>query len=269
MIKILFKKRESKRIALALLVGVSITTPTLNIVYAIDNNQNLEMHIEEKEDEYKKQFQKIHGSEDIYKLYLKTDEIKAEVNGARGIIRITKIDSNSYKFREVIEINAFEGFKDAITEENKMNTFVNRPGAWKTQGPDKANLRVVKGSPRDTLYAYNPSIFNTNGERKKYTKPTNNWYSGYTKGYYDSIQKARRSIGTAKSSFSKGNEYFVTAVAIQFLKKEVFKIKSNEFLVALKIMYLGATPLEYFNAARYGAAYIINMGEVMLNYNKL
>ena len=45
--------------------------------------------------------------------------------------------------------------------------------------------------------------------------------------------------------------------------------RRNEFLVALKIMYLGATPLEYFNAARYGAAYIINMGEVMLNYNKL
>lgn len=110
---------------------------------------------------------------------------------------------------------------------------------------------------------------NTNGQHKKYTKKTDNWYSGHTKGYYDNIQKARRSIGTAKSSFAKGCEYFVTAVAIQFLKKEVFNVNSSAFLAALKVMCLGATPLEYFNAARYGVAYLFNIGEVILNYNKL
>ncbi len=262
------KKFMSKAMSIAI-VGITISTPILNTVYAMDRNYQLEVYAEKKEDEYKEEFRKIHGTEDKFKVYLEENGVKAEANGARGIIRITTIDTNSDKYGEVIEINAFESIKDAINEDIQMNTFVDRPGAWKTQGPDKANLKVVKGSKIDTLYAYDPSIFNTTGKHKKYNKPTNNWYSGYTKGYYDSIQKARRSIGTAKSSFAKGGEYFVTAVAIQFLKKEVFNINSNQFLVALKGMYLAASPLEYANAARYGAAYIINMGEVKLNYNKL
>lgn len=34
-------------------------------------------------------------------------------------------------------------------------------------------------------------------------------------------------------------------------------------------MYVGASALEYANAARYGAAYLANMGEVRYNYTKL
>lgn len=134
------KKFMSKAMSIAI-VGITISTPILNTVYAMDRNYQLEVYAEKKEDEYKEEFRKIHGTEDKFKVYLEENGVKAEANGARGIIRITTIDTNSDKYGEVIEINAFESIKDAINEDIQMNTFVDRPGAWKTQGPDKARAR--------------------------------------------------------------------------------------------------------------------------------
>ena len=287
-----FKKRATKSIALAL-VGVTIATPMLNTVSTMETN-NLEINpsnvqelllsnnlteetllIEKLKREnfdentpmnelfsinqvnlIKYEFQKRHGVEDKFKIVENKDGYITEINGAKGIIRLkSDVDGE-------ITINYFDELEKLVAE--SLIKAPDRPGAWKTQGPDKANIRVVKGSSREQITVYNPIYSNS----KSYTKPLNQWYTGYTKGYYDAIGKARKSFGTAVNTISGTyiSAYKATMGAlIAQGKLSLTPTGLKNALIAGGVIGIAETAV----GVTYGVAYLANVGEILVNYNKL
>lgn len=286
------KKRATKSIALAL-VGVTISTPILNTSLAMDIN-NVEINpsnvqelllsnnlteetvlIEKSKREnfdentpmnelfsinqvnlIKYEFQKINGAEDKFKIVENNDGYITEINGAKGIIRL-KSDIDG----EII-INYFDEL-DKLASESLVKA-PSRPGAWKTQGPDKANIRVVKGSSREQITVYNPIY----GQSKSYTKPLNEWYTGYTKGYYDAIGKARKSFGTAIDTISGAYITAYKATMGALIAQGKFSLTPTglkKALVAGGVAGIAETAV----GVTYGVAYLANVGEILVNYNKL
>ena len=96
-----FKKRVSKSIALAL-VGVMIATPMLNTVSAIEMENTtvtyemnqLKPLSNDEVDSAIRDFQNQHGNEDKFKLISNEDGEVIEVNGYRGILRLSNYDKN-------------------------------------------------------------------------------------------------------------------------------------------------------------------------------
>lgn len=300
------KKRASKSIALALvglIVGTSIFSQvsameyhndydneviedseilsTFNmteedVVKAKEEREKFSNDTEESERFSNKQvnlikieFQQKYGTEDKFIFVEEYKNVKSEVNGARGIVRITDlntgtIDTINY-FDTLDELN--NEYDDSNKEEEGLSVRAtpSRPKAWKTQGPDKANLSVTKGTSRDTIKAYNP----VTGTVKTYTKDTTNWYSGYTKGYYDNVQEARKCIGTAKSKAGSAGEAALIATASNYVKSKNWYPKESTFLAAFRAIAAGNAIYDGVNAAKYGVLYLGHMGIVYNNYLKL
>ena len=210
----------------------------------------------------KVEFQAIHGVEDSFKFVSEEDGVKIEVNGYRGLIKLTSEEDGE------IVLNLFESldslYEDAQEELKEMKA-PNRPSAWKTQGPDKANLKVVKGSSKDTLYASAPS----SGYTKKYTKNTNDWYSGYTKGYYNNVQNARKSWGNAKSNAGNIPVALLSSTVGSFVTNGDLKISVATLKAALIAGGAGATIASGAAAISYGVAYLAHLELVRTNYNSL
>ena len=93
------KKRASKSIALAL-VGMTITTPILNHVNAMESNKDIfiseneildmrEVYSDENIKLMKKDFNDKFGTDNNFKLISNKDGIKLEINGAIGDIKTT------------------------------------------------------------------------------------------------------------------------------------------------------------------------------------
>lgn len=285
-----FKKRATKSIALAL-VGVTIVTPMLKTASAMGNVSNdkevqelllsnnlteeqllIEKSKRENFDEntpmnqlfsinqvnlIKYEFQKRNGTENKFKIVENKDGYITEINGAKGIIKLkSDIDGE-------ITINYFDEL-DKLAAESLIKA-PNRPGAWKTQGPDNANMRVVKGSTREEITANNPIYSNLS---KTYTKPLNQWYTGYTKGYYDAVGKARKSFGTAINTISgiHISAYKATMAALVAQGKLSMTPKGlKKALVAGGVVGIAETAV----GVTYGVAYLANIGEILVNYNKL
>lgn len=286
------KKIASKSVALAL-VGVTFVMPILKTVSAMEEN-NKEIYstiltnndvskyelIEARNtrdnftedtsfEEYfsdeqikliKVEFQERYGIEDKFKITEENSEIRTEVNGARGIIRITNLNTN-----EVDTLNYFE-LIDELNVENSISTYSpSRPSGMKTQAPDKAYMSVTKGSSRDTIKVCNPLT----GTQKSYTKPTNNWYSGYTKGYYDNVVNARRSWGTAKNYAGNSATAALTAVGAHYISKAELSPSISKFSAFFKSTAAGVAVYDLYNASRYGVAYLANIAVLLNNYNQL
>ena len=213
------------------------------------------------------EFQQKYGTEDKFVFVEEFENIKSEVNGARGIIRITDLETgevdNIEYFKNLDKLN--DKYETEYEDISYTKATPSRPGAWRTQGPDKANLSVKKGSTRDTIKASNP----VTGKVKTYTKNTGNWYSGYTKGYYDNVSKARKSIGTAKSYAGSAGQNALLAVASDYILEQNFFPGESKFLVAYRTAVAGATVTNAIDAARYGVAYLANISVVFNNYRKL
>ena len=285
-----FKKRATKSIALAL-VGVTIVTPMLKTASAMGNVSNdkevqelllsnnlteeqllIEKSKRENFDEntpmnqlfsinqvnlIKYEVQKRNGTEDKFKIVENKDGYITEINGAKGIIKLkSDIDGE-------ITINYFDEL-DKLAAESLIKA-PNRPGAWNTQGPDNANMRVLKGSTREEITANNPIYSNLS---KTYTKPLNQWYTGYTKGYYDAVGKARKSFGTAINTISgiHISAYKATMAALVAQGKLSMTPKGlKKALVAGGVVGIAETAV----GVTYGVAYLANIGEILVNYNKL
>ncbi len=287
-----FKKRATKIIALAL-VGITVVTPMLNSASAMEQNSE-EMYstilsnngvseselIEAKNtrdnftedtssEEYfsdeqikliKVEFQERYGIEDKFNITEENSETRTEVNGARGIIRVTDLKTN-----EVDTLNYFETL-NKLNIENSISVYApSRPSGMKTQAPDKAYMSVTKGSSRDSIKVRNPLT----GTQKSYTKPTNNWYSGYTKGYYDNVVNARRSWGTAKNYAGNSAAAALTAVGTHYISKKNLSPSISTFSAYFKATAAGVAIYDLYNASRYGVAYLANIAVLLNNYNNI
>ncbi len=281
-----FKKRATKSIALAL-ISVTVSGSILNSVYAYEqsnmneqvlmvnditenelNNARMirsdfneetnftEVFSEEQVKLFKVEFQKENGIEDKFNIVEETEETILETNGARGIMRYT-----DKKTGDITTLNLFESIDKLHEESIKPQTKApSRPSSWKTQGPDVANIKVVKGSSRDSITVTHP----TYGGTKKYTKPTNSWYTGNTKGYYDNVQDARQSWGTAKKYAGAAAGAAITVIADSILAAGDWKISPNEVIKLLKKS--GTTILSLSATATYLVAYIGEIYQILGNY---
>lgn len=208
----------------------------------------------------KVEFQEHFGIEDKFNITEENNETITEVNGARGVIRVTDIKTN-----EVDTLNYFKILDELNLESNISVYAPGRPSGMKTQAPDKAYMAVTKGSSRDSIKVRNPLT----GTQKSYTKPTNNWYSGYTKGYYDNVVNARRSWGTAKNHAGNSTTAALTAVGTHYISKNILNPSISQFSTFFKATAAGVAIYDLFNASRYGVAYLANITVLLNNYNKL
>lgn len=277
-----FNTKLIKNISLSL-VGIILITSIFNTSNAmtLDNYNNIENIYNDSNDEelfskekvnlLKIEFQKKYGTEDKFIFIEKYENIKSEVNGARGIIKITDIntgDTNTINYFDTLNMlnKEYDNNQDDYSPISlSARAIPSRPTSWKTQGPDKANLSVTKGKSRDTIKAYNPIT----GSVKTYTKDTNNWYSGYTKGYYNNVHEARKCIGTAKSKAGSAGEAALIAVASDYVKSKKWYPTQKEFLVAFRAIAAGSAIFDAVNAAKYGVLYLGHMAIVYNNYLQL
>ncbi|MGL5378831.1 hypothetical protein [Clostridium sp.] len=207
----------------------------------------------------KYEFQQENGVEDEFKEKSNIDGLKVETNGYRGIIRITKNGEAPY------ELNYFDVADQFHLDAMKSIKAPSRPGAWRTQGPDYANMKVVKGSPRDTIYAYHPGNPNLS---KKYTKDTNSWYSGSTKGYYDYVQRARQSYGTSKTNMGSGVIAAFNVVLGTFIKNGKWKVTTSELKGACGDGIIGGA-INFAIGVAHGVTYLSDLGNLKSHYDKL
>lgn len=205
----------------------------------------------------KYEFQSKYGNENTYKLISNDEGIKVEVNGFSGKIKMTSESDG------VIELNYFESL-DELQMENRA-VAPNRPSSWQTQGPDFANLKVVKGATRDTITAEHPL---TGKSPKVYTKPTSEWYKGHTQGYYDNVGEARKCYGTAKAAAGPSAAAAFIATVRSVIKSGNLAITAAGFKVLL-----GAATVALIDnvavCASYSVLYFGHMSAVLYNYHQL
>lgn len=218
-------------------------------------------------------FQLENGSEDEFITISEEDGVTVKLNAARGIFRIVEnnqeYDLEYFKTIDSLDDESLAVYTNTMETTNDMaRATPSRPGAWKTQGPDKANLKVVKGSTRDTITAWHP-MADGKPASKTYTKATSNWYSGYTKGYYDNVQNARRSYGTYRSNLTYASVLTAAAVAATFLSAGTLgptvAAVSKVILKSFPSMSGGSATI----AAGHLVSYLGHISAIIYNYSKL
>lgn len=283
-----FKKIARKSIALAL-VGLTIAMPLLNGVYALEEDNmseiltlnnistgdldraiksrslfdsqtsNSDIFSKDQVTLFKVEFQNLHGVEDIFKVVEETNDYIIEANGFKGILRIKNKSSN-----EVVILELFETIDRLHNESMSGIVYTpSRPSSWKTNGPDKANMKVVKGSSRDTITISHP----ISGKTKTYTKDTNNWYSGYTKGYYDHVQKGRSYYSNVKTYAGGTAIAAVTTVVDALISGSNLHLSASEIFSLLKKS--GATLVNASLCASNVALYTGQVALILVDYSNI
>lgn len=298
------KKNLTKSIAIAL-VGVSVVTPICNTISAMEitdvkSNYNIELMNEYGIDEQERtiieterdsmtldtgieerfsdeqikllkiEFQEIHGNTDEFKQYEEEDGTITEVNGYRGIIKVTNAESG-----EVVELDLFESYDNLNSSNNTnfensdnsdLSTYATPSiptGGHSTKSPaDKANLKGTVSGSNVKLSARNP----VTGTYKNYTKSKSNWYTGSTKGYYLGVQGARRSWGTSMSNYTASLQTFAIACASNLVQKQQFNQSATSISKFFKNAGLAASAGTAFEGCRYLAAYIVEVGRTFTHY---
>lgn len=207
------------------------------------------------------EFQEKYGTEDRFIFVEEYENIKSEVNPAQGVIRLTDLETG-----QIDTINYFDNLnklRDNAIELERATP--SRPSSYKTQGPDKANLSVTKGSTRDSIKAYNP----VTGSYKSYSKPTAEWYTGHTKAYYDQVKSARSDWSTAKSKVGSSATNALYAVTLNYINGKDWNPLSSKFTVALRAAAAGATIMDAIGATDYAIRYLGHVGLIFTNYLQL
>lgn len=193
-----FKKRATKSIALAL-VGITVAIPMLNTVSAMEiENTEVESGIiqlkplsNNEVDSAIKDFQNQHGDEDKFKLISNEDGEVFEVNGYRGILRISNYDKNG-DLIDTVDINYFDNlYANSNIEskeiEDESSAYKLEVHSNKTTAPDPFSIKVRTGGNYNSNYKI--TLTNWNSTRTYY-KNDSSWNTGYTKGFNTCINNA-------------------------------------------------------------------------------
>ena len=245
-----FKKRATKSIALAL-IGVTIATPMLNTASAMENsNYGLsndkirelkkeanefdentsieELYSEDQVKLMKKEFHDMFGNENEFKEIYNEENVKSEVNGATGDIRITTVFDGK---EEVLILNYFDGieYQEEIVEQNMslQNRATTVISSKTTGGPDKLNINVVRDT-KDRIKA--TSVF---GNVKSYSKTKGDWNSGHTRSFYSSIVLAGVSWNLVEKNAGKTAIRFVRNVIASAIAAGTLNITLAQIKAAL------------------------------------
>lgn len=159
-----------------------------------DNFQSMEAYVESE----KKKFQELHGCENSFKVVTEFENEILEVNGFKGIMRVTVLDDNK-QIVKVTEFNHFEGLDDMLSDNTKdVETNVEARDTvvlpkYSTKSPDPFSIAVWSGNY---------------GSGRKYKITLSNWYftktyhkadywnTGDTNGFYGCLQRVNVAVTT-------------------------------------------------------------------------
>lgn len=229
---------------------------------------------EQLKKDLKAEFQSINGTEDAFITIVEDENINMKVNGKKGIFKVKEKGREEYELNIFQAIDSLEQFAETL-DSLEIMPFADpaRPGSWKTQGADAANLRVVKGSTRDTITAWHP-LLDGKPVSKTYTKPTSGkdyWYSGYTKGYYDNVGEARKCFGTYRSSMGGVSIAVIMTIAAAYVSVGGVLNPTATAVANFIIKQVGGSfgMGAAINAAGHLIAYLGHISVVNVNYSRL
>ena len=292
-----FKKRASKSIVLAL-VGITISTPILNSVSAmdVDTNNNNKVNFETKEDNdlyvndelllgnanqgrsisdyntfyenVKEDFKRKFGTEDEFKVIASSKDFKTEGNGYTGQLKVTTYKNGEVD--EVIFVNYLENVKNYVNqlleEENQQETYAESyvVKTIKSGGPDPLSFNVRTGGNYNSKYKmYATSWY---GKSKTWYK-NSEWKTGYTKGLYDELRFARNNVENIASTLSPGVSKVEVLASLASFLGPVVPIPGINAVVGVLSAFSFSLPV--IQVAGYSLDYIKNINVAQYNYNKI
>ncbi len=279
------KKIENKSIALAL-VGVTVITPMLNTVSAMDNNtlQNEglllgsdSLSILYKENFYenmKKEFKSKFGNSDEFNLIAKTKDYMTEVNGYTGQLRVTTYDING-NIENITIIDYLNNLKELelknIEEKKYENSF--RENSFrsesyvvktiKTGGIDPFSLSVKTGGSYKSKYKMHATSYYNRSK----TWYKNYWKDGYTKGLYDEIIRARNAVNNMASALSPGVTKLEVLAAFSRYISPLTAVPSLNIIAGILAVFTLAQPV--MTVAGYTLTYLTAVNIAQYNFNKI
>ena len=233
------KKRASKSIALVL-VGITITTPILNHVNAMENNKDI--FISEISENENLDMREVYSDESI-KL------MKTTIEGEEPLI-----------------VNYFEGIdymKNML--DNSVNEVSPRYALskhYRSSGPDQSYLKVYTQSGKSNMLVAR----NTKGETKTYYKSASTWDSGNTKLLRQEIESAKNNWDKASSSLNKAGTKVLWNLLASYISAGAFTTPSSVILAALNSYSLG---VNVATAASRGASYLMDLNDINKIHKKL
>ncbi len=292
-----FKKRASQSIVLAL-VGITISTPILNSVSAmdVDTNNNNKVNFETKEDNdlyvneelllgnanqgrsisdyntfyenVKEDFKRKFGTEDEFKVIASSKDFKTEGNGYTGQLKVTTYKNGEVD--EVIFVNYLENVKNYVNqlleEEKQQETYAESyvVKTIKSGGPDPLSFNVRTGGNYSSKYKmYATSWY---GRSKTWYK-NSEWKTGYTKGLYDELRFARNNVDKIASTLSAGVSKVEVLASLASFLGPVVPIPGISAVVGVLSAFSFSLPV--IQVAGYSLDYIKNINVAQYNYNKI
>ena len=237
----MFKKMASKSIALVL-VGITITTPILNHVNAMENNKDI--FISEISENENLDMREVYSDESI-KL------MKKEFNDKFGTDNNFKLISNK------------DGIKNML--DNSVNEVSPRYALskhYRSSGPDQSYLKVYTQSGKSNMLVAR----NTKGETKTYYKSASTWDSGNTKLLRQEIESAKNNWDKASSSLNKAGTKVLWNLLASYISAGAFTTPSSVILAALNSYSLG---VNVATAASRGASYLMDLNDINKIHKKL
>ncbi len=218
-----FKKRASKSIALAL-VGVTVVTPVLKTVSAMENEKSrLELNLEEdiNFDEIKQMFSNISGKARSNIVEINEDSYKAVINTSSGDITHTYFNSDG-SIAETYTTNFYENldrFKEQQDQSKNELARLSGPVIYKNKtsfSPDMLQLQI-KQVKKDGKTVHQCDMWNSKNKykqefRTKYTSSDS--VMAFDKAINDTSSKWSSVVSIAGSSAAVALAAFLSPGAI-------------------------------------------------------
>lgn len=153
----------------------------------------------------KLEFQIENGTEDIFKVVQKSDNIKTEVNGFKGIIKTTILDENGMEVNTFIE-NYFETLENMNESSKIIESEMTRatkiiPSNQFGSGTIASYFSPYIKVDRDTRDRIRICSIHTS-QVKRYSKDKYNWNSGNTLKFYNYINESKTNWNNIGKSIS-------------------------------------------------------------------
>ena len=211
----------------------------------------------------KLEFQIENGTEDIFKVVQKSDNIKTEVNGFKGIIKTTILDENGMEVNTFIE-NYFETLENMNESSKIIESEMTRatkiiPSNQFGSGTIASYFSPYIKVDRDTRDRIRICSIHTS-QVKRYSKDKYNWNSGNTLKFYNYINESKTNWNNIGKSISGTVLAKVAARLSGMFVKGIFGMTPSaivDFLATLGIVVTG------------GSALVINIGKFIGSMNNL
>lgn len=227
----------------------------------------------------KLEFQNTYGTEDMFITANESDEVKTEINGAKGIIKTTSYDSNG-KIIDIIEVNYFKSL-DELRDNPPYTEAESSEKTIATRAKSSAKTIVPSSSygPGTVASVFAPRIkvkrdtrdrititSTTKARTHSYSKDKYNWNSGNTLVFYDTIKNARSQWSSIGYSLSTGSVSAVAAYVSGLVGATVVVPPLSVAISALAALgFTISTPL----LARQVISFLGSMVKISNTYKKI